>query len=159
MQAADNICSLVESYRHIYTLHHTPAFIPYILLASGVTHLCTFRSVPSGLGAPPTLPEIADLHALAHRYPFARRAISILQFLAKKWGSDVLFSENVDHVGDHDELCRLVPGSMNFFCPNLEAVASNFAEPRATALFLTFPMQGLPLLIEGLAVSEGTGLH
>jgi hypothetical protein len=160
VQAADNICSLVETYRRTYALHYTPAFVPYILLASSITHLFIFRSLPAGLGVqPPILAEMADLQALSTRYPFARRAISILHFLAQEWGSEVSFSENMDGVGDQDKLCRPIPGSMNFFCPDFEAVASRFSEPRAMALFLPFPKQGLPLLVESLTGFERTGLQ
>lgn len=160
VQAAGNTCSLVERYRHTYTLYHTPAFLPYILLASSTTHLFTFRSVPASLaGSPSTLLEMVDLRAMAPQYPFARRAISILQFLARKWDLGVFFTEQVGDVGDQGELCRPIPGTMNFFCPNLEVVASSFSEPRATALFLAFPMQGLPLLVESLAGLERAGLQ
>lgn len=160
LQAANNIASLVQTYRQTYSLRQTPVFVPYMLLASTIIHLATVRTVPAPFGgSSSTLPELADLQLLSARYPFARLAISIVQFLARLWGADLFFTERLEQTGRRDDLCLPIPGSMNFFCPNLEVLATGFQERIDTALFRPFPMQGLPLLSGSLAGMERTGFQ
>jgi hypothetical protein len=160
IQAANSISSLMQTYRQTYSLRQTPIFVPYMLLASAITHLATVRSVPTPLGRSlPPLPELANLQLLSTQYPFARRAISIIQSLARQWGVDLFLAESMDQVGGQDDLCLPIPGTMNFFCPSLEPLATSLQGRVDTALFRPFPMQGLPLLSGKLAGMERTGLQ
>lgn len=160
IQAANSIASLLQTYRETYSLRQAPVFVPYMLLASTITHLATLRSVPTPFPRPsPALPELADLQLLSAQYPFAKRAISIIQFLARQWALDLFLIEPIDQVGGQDDLCLPIPGTMNFFCPNLEVLATSIQERIDTALFRLFPMQGIPLLSGSLAGMELTGLQ
>jgi hypothetical protein len=160
VEAANSISSLVQTYRKTYGFRQTPAFVPYMLLASTITHLVTVQSVPLPFGGSlPTLPGLADLQILSDRYPFARHALSVIKFLARQWGAGLFFTEPIDQTGKQDDLCLSIPGTMNFFCPYLEALATSLHERIDTALFRPFPMQGLPLLSGSLAGMERTGLQ
>jgi hypothetical protein len=131
-----------------------------MLLASTITRLAKVRSVPASFGRSSSiLPELAELQLLSARYPFSRRAISIIRFLAGQWGLDLQFAETIGQDGDRDDLCLPIPGTMNFFCPNLEVLATSSQERIDSTLFRPFPMQGLPLLSAVRAGMEKAGLQ
>ncbi|RKF59746.1 Nitrogen assimilation transcription factor nirA [Erysiphe neolycopersici] len=44
LEASDAISSLVNSYNELYTLHHAPALVPYIVLISSITKLAIYRN-------------------------------------------------------------------------------------------------------------------
>lgn len=160
VQAANNISLLVQTYKQAYTFRQTPVFVPYMLLASTISHLATVRSVPAPFGgSSPTLPELADLQLLSARLPFARRAISIIKLLARQWGIDLFLTEPIDQTGDRDDLCLPIPESMNFFCPNLEVLETSIQVQIDTALFRPFLMQGIPLISGSPAGMERTGFQ
>jgi hypothetical protein len=160
IQAANNISSLTQTYTQLYSFRQTAVFVPYMLLASTITHLAAVRSVPALYGGSSPIPhELADLQLLSARYPFARRAISIIRFLARQWGADLFFTEPMDQASGQDDLYQPIPGTMNFFCPNLEVIATSFQERIDTVLFRPFPMQGLPLILGSLSGMERTGLQ
>jgi hypothetical protein len=102
---------------------------------------------------------MAELELLSARYPFSRRAILIIKFLAGKWGLDLYFTDPSNQPGDQLGLCLPVPGTMNFFCPNLEVLTTASQELIDTNLFRPFPMQGLPLHSGALTGMEKTGLQ
>jgi len=160
LQAANNISLVVQTYKQAYSFRQTPVFFPYVLLASTTAHLATVQSVPTPFGGTsPTLPELADLQLLSARLPFAKRAISIIKFLARQWGVDLYLTEPMDQTDGWDDLCLPIPGSMNFFCPNLEVLASSIQKRIDITLFRPFPMQGMPLLPDSFAGMERTGFH
>lgn len=108
-QAADAIQGLVHSYSQLYTLRHTPSFVPYFVLTSSIMHLAIAASAPSDNTTPgypvpspdkrpgaasPALGDkvtrsinqgIEDLAEMAPCHHFAEQALSILRYLAKKW--------------------------------------------------------------------------
>jgi len=150
-QAADAISTLVHSYAQLYTLRRTPSFVPYFVLASGITHLV---ALGTGRGGPvPIHQGIADLKTMAGCHGFATRARDILRFLADHWELEITLDPLEDGV-DPKTACRPQTTSFNQFCPNIESVEmTSKLNPVQTQeenpLFWPFPMQGRPLIASG----------
>lgn len=156
-QAADAITALVNSYAQLYTLRRTPSFVPYFVLAAGISHLVAFGT---GTGGPEHIHQgIEDLKTMADCHGFATRARDILRFLADHWEVQIV----LDHSdgGDPKVACLPKTTSLNQFCPNIESVdlSSNInpypsrIDPThitvENPLFYAFPLQGRPLLGSG----------
>jgi hypothetical protein len=118
LQAADNISSLVQSYKRLYTIRNTPAFVPYLTLASTIVHLIATDSIiPTSGGSTQAQQGASDLQGMLPCNPFARRAVCILKVLARHWGIAISLDGTID-IKDAERLCHPSTGSMSFFCPN-----------------------------------------
>lgn len=92
LQAADAIASLISSYRQLFTLRRTPSFIPYIVLASGITHLACADANADGKGISNVsinasmhiLQGTADLLEMIPNHRFARRGTQVLHVMARE---------------------------------------------------------------------------
>jgi hypothetical protein len=152
-QAADAIITLLRSYDQLYTLERTPSFIPYIVMASCILQLVRISNSPS-----PTSPSsgqdelrqgIQVLSDMTSCHGFAKRAFHILRFFAEQWEcGDALGEDVVDNISPEEirESCFPSSSSFNFFCPSMGNFVQNGAPTSSSALFASFPMQGLPLL-------------
>ena len=135
-QAADAISALVYSYDQLYTLRRTPSFVPYFVLASGITHLVSYGS---NLRGPEQFHQaITDLKVMESCHGFATRANDILHFLSAHWEIAIEWKDEeydlnsrVDpqeirdtrrrpSKADGKTLCKPRRSSLNQFCPNLE---------------------------------------
>ncbi|KAL2141995.1 hypothetical protein VTI28DRAFT_1731 [Corynascus sepedonium] len=148
-QAADAITGLLRSYAQLYTLRRTPSFVPYFVLTSSIMHLALAAVGPSARrvddgGAvtsdePSRSPDkldphviesigrgIADLAEMAPCHHFAKQALNILKFMAKKWNIDVEIKTMAGdeprevELNDVDKSTRPVAGSLNFFATNFQ---------------------------------------
>jgi hypothetical protein len=79
--------------------------------------------------------------------PFARRALGILKVLARNWGVAISLGTGAIDTDDAEQLCLPSSGSMNFFCPNQEALLSrNVQDCENSPAFTPFPLQGMPMI-------------
>ena len=139
-QAAENITSLLRSYRQLYSLRRTPSFVPYIVLNASVMHLVNSHSP---LGSAYTMQCIEDLQAMSINHGFAKEAVKIIKYLAARVNPEVYAEDNVEEI-------TLSSTSLNFFCPaskeellSLEEIGE---DSKGNKLFNPFPYQGLPLI-------------
>ncbi|KAF4338028.1 nitrogen assimilation transcription factor nit-4 [Fusarium beomiforme] len=183
-QAADAIQGLLRSYSSLYTLRRTPSFVPYFVLTSAIIHLAigattvssdtTEADMEKAAKVDPRVAEsitqgISDLTEMAPCHQFAEQALNILRYLAAKWDIDV--ENNVDKLTaeEYDRLVLPHTGSLNFFSPNMrkgditcqwgagpfmseqvQKAADNMENP----LFWPFPMQGRPILPDGVELEH-----
>ncbi|KAK7224190.1 hypothetical protein V2G26_012193 [Clonostachys chloroleuca] len=125
LQAANTIQDLLRSYSQLYTLSHTPSFVPHITLASSMIYLAIGTSSSSALppisgttqpgpdGQKPVLGKIdaplaealsrgiAGLQEMASYHQFAAQALDILQYLAKEQNIEIA-------IGGKEEVLRTV---------------------------------------------------
>lgn len=150
LEAANAISSLVRAYRQLYTLHRTPALVPYMAFSSSIIHLINAGSESSPLtSASQVMQDIADLDEMAQSHTCARRARQILVRMADNWTvSNAQIGYEPTTKAADDEECVPLSSSMNFFCPDMECELPN---PSRTdnPLFSPFPAQGTPLLARG----------
>ncbi|KAF0642682.1 hypothetical protein FPSE5266_05593 [Fusarium pseudograminearum] len=118
---------------------------------------------------------ISDLTEMAPCHQFAEQALNILRYLAVKWNIDV--ENNVDKLTaeEYDRLVLPQTGSLNFFSPNMrhgditcQWGTENFmpgtpkqspsvqkvGDSLENPLFWPFPMQGRPILPDGLELEH-----
>lgn len=149
-QAAESISSLVRSYHNLYTLACTPSFVPYIVLTASIMHLLDGNTV---LGPAYFLKGVDDLSDMSDCHGFARRAIEILRYLAKKWAPSVPYDRSAfnDPEDSQKSSTSLSISTMDFFTlisdeslPKLEG--TNIITLADTPIFAIFANQGVPLL-------------
>ncbi|RBR23720.1 uncharacterized protein FIESC28_03516 [Fusarium coffeatum] len=118
---------------------------------------------------------ISDLTEMAPCHQFAEQALNILRYLAAKWNIDVENNADKLTAEEYDRLVLPQTGSLNFFSPNMregditcqwgagnfmpgtseqspsaQKVGDNMENP----LFWPFPMQGRPILPDGLELEH-----
>ncbi|KAI9743817.1 MAG: hypothetical protein M1818_002551 [Claussenomyces sp. TS43310] len=145
-QSADAIVTLIRSYDQLYTLQHTPSFVPYIVLMSAIIHLVV--SEPSSeSGAKELMQSVADLQAMVNCHGFAKRCLDILSFLASHWGTGIDLGVS-DKDSEEEIAMRCYPNSLstNMFCPAAEKAVWDMGPQSRLMLFSPFPLQGIPLL-------------
>jgi len=148
IQAADAISTLLRSYDQLYTLARTPSFVPYICLASSITHLAL------GETSDEVKQEVRDLKHMCSCHGFAQRGLNILIVLAEEWQMDYkmerLKEEDDDGQGQSMDriraLCKPTTDRTNLFCPDMSDTIREMGPTGSLALFGPFPMQGMPLL-------------
>jgi hypothetical protein len=118
---------------------------------------------------------ISDLTEMAPCHQFAEQALNILRYLAAKWNIDVENNADKLTAEEYDRLVLPHTGSLNFFSPNMREGditcqwgAGNFmpgtSEQSPSAqkagdnmenpLFWPFPMQGRPILPDGVELEH-----
>ncbi|RFN49816.1 putative nitrate assimilation regulatory protein nira [Fusarium flagelliforme] len=118
---------------------------------------------------------ISDLTEMAPCHQFAEQALNILRYLAAKWNIDVENNADKLTAEEYDRLVLPHTGSLNFFSPNMregditcqwgagnfmpgtseqspsaQKVGDNMENP----LFWPFPMQGRPILPDGVELEH-----
>lgn len=147
-QAADAVTTLVRSYDKLYTLQRTPSFVPYIVLASSISHLAMGREFGSGQ----ILQGVRDLRDMRSCHGFSQRGLDIIRVLAQQWDmgdfGDEIKRESHDEreIVTVQDLCRPLTTRTNIFCPDMGDSFAGMGPMGVSALFSPFPMQGLPLL-------------
>ncbi|KAJ5034985.1 uncharacterized protein L3040_008251 [Drepanopeziza brunnea f. sp. 'multigermtubi'] len=141
-QAASTLSILLKSYADLYTLRRTPSFVPYFILASGITHIASL-SLRASPDSSTLRQAIVDLREMSHCHGFAIRAVQILRFLIKHWGVDYEMGDDEDR-GDPNRSCLCSTVSNNFFCPNMKCSDSMSTigpvAEGANPLFWPFPL-------------------
>jgi hypothetical protein len=149
LQAAKNILSLLQSYSQLYTIRNTPAFVPYIALASTIAHIMAADDIiPTAEGGGQVQQGASDLRGMSSCNPFANRALCILKLLARNWGVAVSIN-GVEDMNYAEQLCKPSTGSMNFFCPEQDGLLFDRGaqDYEKNPLFTPFPRQGLPTML------------
>ena len=178
-QAADAIQGLLRSYSSLYTLRRTPSFVPYFVLTSAIMHLAigatSVNPEATEAVAESITQGISDLTEMAPCHQFAEQALNILRYLAAKWNIDVENNADKLTAEEYDRLVLPHTGSLNFFSPNMregditcqwgagnfmpgtseqspsaQKVGDNMENP----LFWPFPMQGRPILPDGVELEH-----
>ncbi|KFY92894.1 hypothetical protein V500_03990, partial [Pseudogymnoascus sp. VKM F-4518 (FW-2643)] len=152
-QSAENISSLLQSYRQLYSLRRASSFIPYLVLISSVNNLIHGRS-QIVLGY--TVQNFGDLTDMSFHHGFAFRSLDILRYFARHWNIFPPSSSGIAGAPPNaTELCPPSNSSLNFFCPRLTSALRTVADTilfyeskQQTHLFLPFPHQGAPLLFD-----------
>ncbi|KAJ4017944.1 hypothetical protein NW752_001852 [Fusarium irregulare] len=118
---------------------------------------------------------ISDLTEMAPCHQFAEQALNILRYLAAKWNIDVENNADKLTAEEYDRLVLPQTGSLNFFSPNMREGditcqwgAGNFmagtseqspsaqkaGDSMENPLFWPFPMQGRPILPDGVELEH-----
>lgn len=175
IQAALAIQKLLRSYSKLYTLQRTPSFVPYFVLTSTLIHLTVApmqsRSGVGSSGQESQVAEalsqgIADLEEMSLCHHFANKALDILRYFARQWGSGMDIEGGMTPEDSTDPTQRPTSSS-DFFAPSGRTGDPLSAEEptRDTSLgstdrygalggtgiaenpmFWPFPMQGRPTI-------------
>lgn len=175
IQAALAIQKLLNSYSKLYTLQRTPSFVPYFVLTSTLIHLTVApmqnRSGVGNSGQEAQVAEalsqgIADLEEMSPCHHFANKALDILRYFARQWGSGMDIEGGMTPEDSTDRSQRPT-SSTDFFAPSgrmgdpLSASESTIdnslgstdgytalggTEIAEHPMFWPFPMQGRPTL-------------
>jgi hypothetical protein len=140
VQAADAIMSLVRSYRQLYTLHRTPCFVPYIVLAACIVHLVATDSTPNIGAFTQILQCMTHLHEMSASHSFASRAEQILCIMAHNWSVEI--SKGDEGQSGHEPELRSLP--VNFFSSEMESIPLARSHFIAISIFSPFPAQTPP---------------
>ncbi|KFY66239.1 hypothetical protein V496_02136 [Pseudogymnoascus sp. VKM F-4515 (FW-2607)] len=155
VQSAENIYSLLQTYRQLYSLRRASSFLPYLVLISGVNILIHGSS---RMASDYTVQNFGDLKDMSYHHGFAFRSLDILRYFARHWGIFLPSSFGIAGAPPNAaELCPPSNSSLNFFCPRLTSALRTVADTmedlfseskQQTLLFLPFPYQGAPLLFD-----------
>lgn len=77
---ANNIASLLSTYRQTYGLRRAPLLVSHSILTSATIHLLNLPASSSALSL-----SITFLRGMVTNHPFSKRAIEIIMALAKQW--------------------------------------------------------------------------
>ncbi|KAK4938268.1 hypothetical protein LTR10_021247 [Elasticomyces elasticus] len=151
-EAADNILSLIRTYKNIYGLRRTPAFLPYLVLSAELGRMADHKTGEhkNELYHTPGLQYLKEL-ALAH--PFAIRTISICRYFRRGWGIEASPEDERDLPEDSEQEGDGVAMSheLTFFRPDVDLERHHEGVPRYepmrdhrrnTKRFVLFPLQG-----------------
>ena len=154
-QSAENISSLLQTYRQLYSLRRASSFIPYLVLISSVNNL--IHGSPR-IASDCTVQSFGDLTDMSLHHGFAFRSLDILRYFARHWNIFLPSSFGIAGASPSaTELCAPSNSSQNFFCPRptsaLRTIAGAmehliFESEQQTHLFLPFPHQGAPLIFD-----------
>ncbi|KIL86066.1 hypothetical protein FAVG1_10460 [Fusarium avenaceum] len=158
----------------------TSAIMHLAIGATSVSSNSTEADMEEAVKVDPRVAEsitqgISDLTEMAPCHQFAEQALNILRYLAAKWDIDV--ENNADKLSaeEYDRLVLPHTGGLNFFSPNLRegdvtcqwgsgsfmaaatdqpASAQKAGDSMENPLFWPFPMQGRPILPDGLELEH-----
>ena len=145
-EAAENLFTLIKSYRDLYTLRRVPSFVPYMILTANLAYLVDLTDDDDDDNDEPN-PNHCDLASLSYlqdmctSHDFAERALDIVDYFSNMWGvhtrggssSVNLLRERLRQVGgggggvgrsSHPHPAKDVTSTETFFLP-----ASPAAEP------------------------------
>lgn len=153
VQSAENVSSLMRSYRQLYSPRRASSFMPYLILMSSVNHLVQFGPRINSNYIVQNFNDLADM-SIHHR--FASRSLDILRFFAYHWNISLPSPFTITIINPI-ELCSPSNSSLNLFCPRLTSASRAiedtmdsrvFVSKKQAHLFLPFPHQGAPLLYD-----------
>ena len=90
-EAAENLFTLIKSYRDLYTLRRVPSFVPYMILTANLAYLVDLTDDDDDNDAAPN-PNHSDLASLSYlqdmctSHDFAERALDIVDYFSSMWG-------------------------------------------------------------------------
>jgi hypothetical protein len=122
-QAADAIQGLLRSFSQLYTLRRAPSFVPYLTLASAISHLDidavtiqdnlsdTYRDMSTVTQTRHHVSkelsrDVYDLRDMTISHRSAQQVLDLIGYLSKERGIDVGFDGNGVSVDDCDRLAR-----------------------------------------------------
>jgi hypothetical protein len=92
-EAAENLFTLIKSYRDLYTLRRVPSFVPYMILTANLAYLVDLTDDDNDDdddgGPNPTPSDLASLSYLQDMctsHDFAERALDIVDYFSNLWG-------------------------------------------------------------------------
>ena len=148
-QAAD---AIVRSYDQLYTLAHTPSFVPYIVTTSCIMHLVRVTGQSHTSSSGPALAQfrqgMQDLKAMADCHGFTMRALNNLRFFAEHWDLGKVLGNDRMSYDDLQAAVAPTSKSFNFFCPSVRENLHDADLLGPSMLFAPYPKQGLPLLAD-----------
>ncbi|KAM0198381.1 hypothetical protein ACHAPI_003904 [Fusarium lateritium] len=158
----------------------TSAIMHLAIGATSVSSNSTEADMEKAVKVDPRVSEsivqgISDLTEMAPCHQFAEQALNILRYLAAKWDIDV--ENNADKLSaeEYDRLVLPHTGGLNFFSPNMRegditcqwgagafmaaatdqpASVQDAGDSMENPLFWPFPMQGRPILPDGLELEH-----
>jgi hypothetical protein len=122
-QAADAIQGLLKSYSQLHTLDRAPVFVPFIAMASAISHLEKRIIAAPALGSDSDTDmvtvsgvshhvldelgqDISDLRVMSRWHYSAVQAVGFLRTLAKERKIEVSIEEDIISIKDYDRLAR-----------------------------------------------------
>jgi hypothetical protein len=89
-EAAENLFTLIKSYRDLYTLRRVPSFVPYMILTANLAYLVDLTDDDDDDEQPnPSHSDLASLSYLQDMctsHDFAERALDIVDYFSNMWG-------------------------------------------------------------------------
>jgi len=153
-EATDNILTLVRTYKNIYTLRRTPAFLPYLVLTAELGRMADHRTGDHRNEIYHTA-GLRYLKELASAHPFAIRAIGICRYFRRGWRIEASPEDERDLPEDDEEEGDGVSMSheVTFFRPDVDLERHHEGVPPHEPMrdherntkakrFVLFPLQG-----------------
>ncbi|KAF4987847.1 hypothetical protein FGRMN_10124 [Fusarium graminum] len=158
----------------------TSAIMHLAIGATSINTNTTEADVEKAVKVDPRVAEaitqgISDLTEMAPCHQFAEQALNILRYLAAKWDIDVENNPEKLSAEEYDRLVLPHTGGLNFFSPNLRegditcqwgagpfmaaatdrpASVEKAGDTLENPLFWPFPMQGRPILPDGIELEH-----
>ena len=88
-EAAENLFTLIKSYRDLYTLRRVPSFVPYMILTANLAYLVDLTDDDDNNEPNPNHSDLASLSYLQDMcasHDFAERALDIVDYFSHVWG-------------------------------------------------------------------------
>lgn len=86
-EAAQNLFTLVRSYRDLYTLRRIPSFVPYMIVTANLSYLVDLtQATENTVGkTSANVASLSYLEEMCAANGFAERALDILDFFSWRW--------------------------------------------------------------------------
>lgn len=123
-EAAQNLFTLIKSYKDLYTLRRVPSFVPYMILTANLIYLVDLAD--ESLNDAGDLASLTYLQDMCSAHDFAERALDIVDYFSEMWGVHTrggdsavrLLREQLRKTG-HSHPAHDVAGTDTFFLPAL----------------------------------------
>jgi hypothetical protein len=123
-EAAQNLFTLIKSYKDLYTLRRVPSFVPYMILTANLAYVVDLAD--ETLSDSDDLASLSYLQDMCSSHDFAERALDIVDYFSEMWGVQTrggdsgvrLLRERLRKAG-HSHPAHDVAGTDTFFLPGL----------------------------------------
>lgn len=123
-EAAQNLFTLIKSYKDLYTLRRVPSFVPYMILTANLAYVVDLAD--DEITDPSELASLSYLQDMCSSHDFAERALDIIDYFSEMWGVQTrggdsgvkLLRERLTRAG-HSHPANDVAGTETFFLPSL----------------------------------------
>jgi hypothetical protein len=121
-EAAQNLFTLIKSYRDLYTLRRIPSFVPYMILTANLAYIVDLAD--EDVTDSNELASLSYLQDMCSSHDFAERALDIIDYFSEMWGVQTrggdsgvrMLRERLRKAG-HSHPANDVAGTDTFFLP------------------------------------------
>jgi hypothetical protein len=148
-EAAQNLFTLIKSYKDLYTLRRVPSFVPYMILTANLAYIVDLAD--DDITDQSDLASLSYLEDMCSSHDFAERALDIIDYFSEMWGVQTrggdagvkMLRERMKKAG-HSHPAIEIAGTETFFLPGLRDDAGSGSEgqkPVAGVSGKLFPQQ------------------